>query len=922
MENRLIKKIRNHIIHIGLAIVLCSAFLGMPVAVHAQDGGPSLPHNFWGYVETDTGDPATGVEVTAWIGGEQRGSTTTDSTGKYGSDPLTGFPFYLTVTGVNDDIIEFRVDGIVAEEVRWGVLIEEEPRHWEWTDVDPSFQVVFVSAEVNGLDLVYTPGPVDNTPPAAIADLVVSGVTSDSATLAWTAPGDDGTTGTASSYDVRYLQGSTPITESNWASATEASGEPTPQVAGSSETFTVTGLDSGTEYYFAVKTSDEVPNESDISNSPSGTTEETDTTAPAAITDLDVSMVTSDSATLTWTAPGDDGTTGTASSYNIRYLQGTTPITESNWASATEASGEPAPQVAGSGQMFIVTGLDAETTYYFAIKTSDEVPNESDVSNSPSGTTEEIDDTPPAAITNLAVSGVTGNSATLTWTAPGDDDDTGTATSYNVRYLQDTAITGSNWSSATQASGVPTPQAAGSSETFTVTGLNSETTYYFAIKTSDEVPNESDISNSPSGTTEEGEIDDTPPAAITDLAISNTTSSSVTLTWTAPGDDGTTGTASSYDVRYLMYTAITGSNWASASQASGVPAPQVAGSTETFTVTNLSSNTEYFFAIKTSDEVPNDSDISNSTSGTTSSGGGGGGGTTTIVTDNTAPGPVADLAVSGVTSSSVTLTWTAPGDDGYEGTASEYDVRYLEGTIINESNWDSASQATGVPAPQAAGSSETFTVTGLDAETNYHFAVKTADEVPIWSGVSNSPSAATSSAGVVTTEEEEEEEVVTEEEEEEVVTEEEEELVTEEEEEEVVTEEEEEEEISEPAPAAFIITNISISPETPALDETVTITIDVTNTGETEGTYSVVLRINGEVEATQSITLDGGETGQVVFTTSKDEAGDYTVGINGQSTSFTVAQPVRLVLIFGVVGGVILLGLLIYLGRRIYYARM
>jgi len=270
----------------------------------------------------------------------------------------------------------------------------------------------------------------------------------------------------------------------------------------------------------------------------------------------------------------------------------------------------------------------------------------------------------------------------------------------------------------------------------------------------------------------------------------------------------------------------------------------------------------------------------------------------------------------------VTLTWTAPGDDGYEGTASEYDVRYLEGTIINESNWDSASQATGVPAPQAAGSSETFTVTGLDAETNYHFAVKTADEVPIWSGVSNSPSAATSSAGVVTTEEEEEEEVVTEEEEEEVVTEEEEELVTEEEEEEVVTEEEEEEEISEPAPAAFIITNISISPETPALDETVTITIDVTNTGETEGTYSVVLRINGEVEATQSITLDGGETGQVVFTTSKDEAGDYTVGINGQSTSFTVAQPVRLVLIFGVVGGVILLGLLIYLGRRIYYARM
>jgi RHS repeat-associated protein len=49
--------------------------------------------------------------------------------------------------------------------------------------------------------------------------------------------------------------------------------------------------------------------------------------------------------------------------------------------------GEPAPQAAGSSQIFIVYGLDLDTTYYFAIKTADEAPNASNVSNCVSNTT-------------------------------------------------------------------------------------------------------------------------------------------------------------------------------------------------------------------------------------------------------------------------------------------------------------------------------------------------------------------------------------------------------------------------------------------------------------------------------------------------------------------------------------------------------
>jgi len=84
--------------------------------------------------------------------------------------------------------------------------------------------------------------------------------------------------------------------------------------------------------------------------------------------------------TLTWTAPGDDGNVGTAAAYDIRYSASGT-ITEADWASATQASGEPAPTAAGTSQTMTVSGLTPGTTYSFAMKTSDEAGNTSAISN-------------------------------------------------------------------------------------------------------------------------------------------------------------------------------------------------------------------------------------------------------------------------------------------------------------------------------------------------------------------------------------------------------------------------------------------------------------------------------------------------------------------------------------------------------------
>ena len=122
----------------------------------------------------------------------------------------------------------------------------------------------------DGVLYAFGPGSADTTPPSDVTDLIVGDVTTDSVTLTWTAPGDDGNVGTATTYDIRYS--TSPITETNWGSAIQVTGEPAPKMAGTPETFAVTGLLSSTTYYLALKTADEVPNWSGFSNITSVTT--------------------------------------------------------------------------------------------------------------------------------------------------------------------------------------------------------------------------------------------------------------------------------------------------------------------------------------------------------------------------------------------------------------------------------------------------------------------------------------------------------------------------------------------------------------------------------------------------------------------------------------------------------------------------
>jgi hypothetical protein len=225
------------------------------------------------------------------------------------------------------------------------------------------------------------------------------------------------------------------------------------------------------------------------------------------------------------------------------------------------------------------------------------------------------------------------------------------------------------------------------------------------------------------------------PVAVTDLTATPESDSSVVLTWTAPGDDGDQGRASLYDIRYSAMPDTSSDWWESSLRVADPPIPKFPGFPETTVVGDLTPETAYYFALKTADDVPNWSNLSNVASCTTS-----------VVPDDIPPAAVTDLIAANVGATFITLIWTASGDDGHDGTASRYDLRYS--TSDGSGGWWDSGTRVSVPlSPKLFGQVESFTVTDLDPETHYYFALKVGDEAGNWSDLSNVVAPTTRSRG-------------------------------------------------------------------------------------------------------------------------------------------------------------------------------
>lgn len=565
-----------------------------------------------------------------------------------------------------------------------------------------------------------------------IENLAGEAVAPDSVSLFWPQPvGEENLV-----YVSEVRQATFPITAENWDDCELTTGRFVfPEEQGGEIRKGAGGLAPDTQYYFAAKNNVYGRLEPGISNVATVITpplDEPDTDPPAPIEDLAAGDLAPTSLTLAWTAPGDDADEGTADHYLARQRVGGAIETEAQWAAADPLDAPlPAPAPAGSPEELAVGELAPETTYGFAVRAVDEAGNLGGLPNPLVVTTTSL---PPGPIEDLAVTDAYPDGFDLAWTASGDSGTEGRAASYVLGILAGRAIDSlGDWSEAEKRTdGLPEPAEAGTVQQMRLGDLEAERAYGLCLRAYDAYGNLSPLGNSPVATTAEAP-DTLPPGRIEDL-VADPGIDRVTLAWTAVGDDGLVGTAAAYRFAWTEGGPIeTEEDWQLALKAGfDLPPPAPAGTGQSLLVDGLTPETTYGFCLRAVDEAQNLSPLSPPQTVTTLP--------ATAPVDEEPPAAITDLVSSALTDGFL-LTWTATGDDGYEGTAASYELAYLEGDAIDSAtDWAAATRMTeGLPAPLAPGGQQSFFLTGLADSTVYGLALRVRDEVENLSPLGNAP---------------------------------------------------------------------------------------------------------------------------------------------------------------------------------------
>jgi uncharacterized repeat protein (TIGR03806 family) len=324
----------------------------------------------------------------------------------------------------------------------------------------PQVLAVLLSACSGGSDTVVNPpppDPADTTAPSVPAGITATAQSGTEILISWTASTDAGT-GVAG-YRIYRDGAAAPV-----ASVTTTS-------------YTDGNLFPGTNYSYTVRAFDAAtpPNESALSGAVSASTVDVpvvDVTPPSVPANLTATPISPTDIRLTWTVSTDAGTG--VGGYHVFRDGGATPI-------ATVA-----------GNLYVNTGLTANTSYTYTVRAFDlatPTANESGASTAASTTTlANPDITPPTVPGGVTATALSASQIRIDWTAS-TDAGTGVA---GYRLFRN----GSASVLATVTSGT----------TYTDSGLSASTLYSYALRAFDGATpaNVSALSTSASDTTQAG----------------------------------------------------------------------------------------------------------------------------------------------------------------------------------------------------------------------------------------------------------------------------------------------------------------------------------------------------------------------------------------------------------------------------------
>jgi hypothetical protein len=581
------------------------------------------------------------------------------------------------------------------------------------------------SASVNDsvtVDEFYLVKDVDIIPPAAISNLTALPGTNDGEIiLRWTAPGDDNMTGTAKKYIVKYSL--TQITDFNTQGSLYSQAW-MPSVGGSLEQRIITGLTPGVTYYFAIVAEDDWGNRGTWSTAGVNTRNyaPAQNLVPPAPTGL-VVVAGDREIQISWTAVN----VVDLKNYKIYY---DTDAATPPYTGRSAQQGDSPIVVPSTTTSFVLTQVIPFVTYYITVTAVDNTNLESAYATVVSTVPYALDWDPPDPITDLvAETGSEHGQVILRWTATGDDYKTGNIVNgkYRIAY---SSYPVSDWSSGTWNDKLnkykfefSTSVVAQSRQTYVLEGLRGGVTFYIKIWIADEALNFSNISNT---ATSWAQIDITAPGKITGFLIQPVGDKVIELSWVTPSDDEYSSKplpkGSQYKLQYSN-TQLAPSYWTTYYAQITISTFGVTpGTVVKYKITGLQEKTTYYFRIWAADEVPNWSEMSDIAS-------------VYVLGDVFPPGKINDLSSTLVSPGNFKLTWTSPGDDGYDGILNGWYAIQVTDKIEDLGIRKYATVITTfgvVPMTRAE-----YSVSNLPTDKKHYFVMWSADEVPNWSEKSN-----------------------------------------------------------------------------------------------------------------------------------------------------------------------------------------